>query len=451
MKTLRFFVAFVIVCCTITTLTSCQSKADKAVKQLGDLVTRLDQAGADYQSETWQQATKEYSEILSDMQKCKMSEEKRLEIQQLNAKYGNLKVAALTVSADKFVASLGDDGRDAVKVITSNDARVFYTKETMSSYGMTEKVELICHDVLSGSNTNLKESMTYGLNCVHIIGLIGDRLFYNEFESEGETMDRPIGYVNIKDNSDHGNLFTAMDIDIAASDQLKVTRPSGSEYTVSSTLSDSEYRALNEKWTAEEAKRNTDWLQGTWEYSGYDPIAGRMVLKLVIDGDYVTWYGNGRLMDSGRMDIDIDEQRITFGRDSYMDIDTERQLIYTGSRSEGTRFQKSSSIVESSSSYSGGRLGGNASYGRNFNTSTEVMAYVGNKFRNSAGNVIRVKSYGIVCNGTQITNGVRVVSFNGSRATLTATSPYAHGTQHFYVDASRGTITDGTGDVFYIQ
>ena len=451
MKTLRFFAAAAIVCCTIVALTSCQSKADKVTQRLNDLVTQLEQANAEYQSETWQQATKEYGEILSDMQKCKIPSEKRMEIQQLNAKYNELKVAALTISADKFVASLGDDGRDAVKVITSNNARVFYTKETMSSYGMTEKVELICHDVLSGSNTNLKKSMTYGLNCVHIIGLIGDRLFYNEFESEGETLDRPIGYVNIKDNSDHGNLFTAMDIDIAASDQLKVTRPSGSEYTVSSALSDSEYRALNEKWDAEEARRNTDWLQGTWEYSGYDPIAGYMVLKLVIDGDYATWYGNGKLMDSGHLEIDPEEERISFGQYTGLDIDMARQIIYTGDRSEGTCMRKCTGGGSSGSSYSGRGSNGNTSRVTTFTTSSEVMAYVGNKFRNSSGKVIRVKSYGIVCDGTQITNGVRVVSFNGSRATLTATSPYAQGTQHFYVDASRGTITDGTGDVFYIQ
>ena len=47
-------------------------------------------------------------------------------------------------------------------------------------------------------------------------------------------------------------------------------------------------------------------------------------------------------MDSGHMDIDIDEQRISFGQYTGQDIDTERQIIYVGSRSEGTRFHKTS-------------------------------------------------------------------------------------------------------------
>lgn len=102
----------------------------------------------------------------------------------------------------------------------------------------------------------------------------------------------------------------------------------------------------------------------------------------------------------------------------------------------------------SRSSYSGG----STSYSSTtFNTSSEVMAYVSNRFRNSSGNTITIKYDGLYSNGNQITNAVRVVRFNGSRATLTATSPYTAGTLYFTVDASRGTFTDGSGDVFYIQ
>ena len=210
-------------------------------------------------------------------------------------------------------------------------------------------------------------------------------------------------------------------------------------------------RERKEEEQEKERGRAKSWLQGTWEYSGYDPIAGQMSVRLIIDGDYARWYGNGKLMDSGHLEIDPEEERISFGQYTGLDIDMARQIIYTGGRSEGTYMRKSTGGGSSGSSYSGRGSNGNTSRVTTFTTSSEVMAYVGNKFRNSSGNVIRVKSYGIICNGTQITNGVRVVSFNGSRATLTATSPYAQGTQHFYVDASRGTITDGTGDVFYIQ
>jgi hypothetical protein len=63
--------------------------------------------------------------------------------------------------------------------------------------------------------------------------------------------------------------------------------------------------------------------------------------------------------------------------------------------------------------------------------------------------VITIKYDGLYCNGNQITNAVRVVRFDGSYAKLSATSPYTQGTLYFTVDASRGTITDGSGDVFY--
>ena len=442
MKTLRFFTAAAIVCCTIAALTSCQSKADKAVERLNDLVTRLEKAGADYQSETWQQATKEYGEILSDMQKCKIPSEKRMEIQQLNAKYNELKVAALTISADKFVASRFDDGKDVVKVIRANDARVFYTAQVAD---MIEGV--YAYNVATGTDEVIAGSE---IGYIDIIGLAGNRLFYEETSGVGGISSDQTGYVDISNNEDHAGVIVGCGRKIV-SGELKILRYGGYEYSVSTTLTDSEYKALCEKWDAEEAKRNTEWLQGTWEYSGYDPIAGQMSVRLIIDGDYARWYGNGKLMDSGHLEIDPEEERISFGQYTGLDIDMARQIIYTGGRSEGTYMRKSTGGGSSGSSYSGRGSNGNTSRVTTFTTSSEVMAYVGNKFRNRSGNVIRVKSYGIICNGTQITNGVRVVSFNGSRATLTATSPYAQGTQHFYVDASRGTITDGTGDVFYIQ
>lgn len=195
------------------------------------------------------------------------------------------------------------------------------------------------------------------------------------------------------------------------------------------------------------------WMQGTWAYNGRVHVYGSyytdMTAKLVIDGNYIVSYGNGEVYDEGTIrDIDMEEQRVTFGSQSYFEFDNESRTIYTGTRQEGTRYRKVSSSSDNRSSHTGSSSSGSTT---TFSTSSEVMAYLGNRFKNSAGNVITVKHNCLFSNGNQITNAIRVERFNGSRATLTATSPYTVGTLYFTVDASRGTFTDGSGDVFYIQ
>jgi hypothetical protein len=52
-------------------------------------------------------------------------------------------------------------------------------------------------------------------------------------------------------------------------------------------------------------------------------------------------------------------------------------------------------------------------------------------------------------NGSLVTNAPRVLYFNGTSATISVSSPYTGGgAMIIQVDASRGTITDGSGDVF---
>lgn len=182
------------------------------------------------------------------------------------------------------------------------------------------------------------------------------------------------------------------------------------------------------------------WLQGNWEWSGY--IDGyRNSCRLGVSDDYAVLATPRGVLDQGRITIDLDDNTIHFGY-TYIDFDFYNKRL--GDFSDGMYYKKLSG-GSSSSSYSGSSSG----YSTTFRTSSDVMAYVSNRFKNSIGNVITIKYDGLYCNGNQITNAVRVVRFDGSYAKLSATSPYTQGTLYFTVDASRGTITDGSGDVFY--
>lgn len=185
------------------------------------------------------------------------------------------------------------------------------------------------------------------------------------------------------------------------------------------------------------------WLQGNWEWSGY--IDGSYYsFRLGFSDDYAVLATPRGVYDQGKLTIDYDENKLYFGN-TYFDFDYENGKL--GVFSEGTYYRKmSKSSTATSSSYLSGSTSNSTI---TFRTSSDVMAYVSNRFRNSVGNVITIKYDGLYTDGKQSTNAVRVVQFEGSRARLTATSPYTQGTLYFTVDASRGTFTDGSGDVFY--
>ena len=68
---------------------------------------------------------------------------------------------------------------------------------------------------------------------------------------------------------------------------------------------------------------NYDWLQGTWTTKAI--IMGQTKLaKLVIDGNYATFYSDGEVLDKG--EYEIYDDKINFGS-TYIHIDEEKQLI----------------------------------------------------------------------------------------------------------------------------
>ena len=71
------------------------------------------------------------------------------------------------------------------------------------------------------------------------------------------------------------------------------------------------------------ATNDYDWLQGTWT-ANVNIMGQTKLAKLVIEGNYATFYSDGEVLEKGEFEI-YDEQ-INFGS-TYFNIDEEKQLI----------------------------------------------------------------------------------------------------------------------------
>lgn len=194
------------------------------------------------------------------------------------------------------------------------------------------------------------------------------------------------------------------------------------------------------------------WLQGNWEWNG--TIDGyRNSCRLGVSDDYAVLATPRGVLDQGKITIDFEDKTIHFGS-TYINFDYENGRL--GDFSNGMYYRKMSrsSGSDSRSFYSSS----SSSYSSTtFHTSTEVLSYTGGKFRDRSGNVISIRQEGIYANGGYprgqlITNAVKVVRFDATSALLTTSSPYGGGgAMYIRVDASQGTITDGSGCVYYKQ
>lgn len=133
---------------------------------------------------------------------------------------------------------------------------------------------------------------------------------------------------------------------IRRSDSDNLERDEGNTDETQSFIS-SNYANKTQNEKKEEIKQ---WLQGTWEWSGRIHIYGsrydNVSMKIVVKGNNITAYGNGRVQDQGNIkSIDPFKGRITFGEYSYLDFDynTRKQVLYTGKREEGACYKKTSS------------------------------------------------------------------------------------------------------------
>ncbi len=247
------------------------------------------------------------------------------------------------------------------------------------------------------------------------------------------------------------------------------------EYNLSALLSDEAYadnrkeqkhieEGLAAEWAAEwrrkekekeEMKRMKEWFFGNWEYSGYDEWFGRYTTYVCISENNLRWGYNGKESYNGPYEINMEDRKIYFNRhngfSTYINFDPRNQRLSDG---DGHYFTKVNRSVGASSSnnYAGNTYGSNTRGNVLFRRDSDVIAYTSSHtFKNSMGNRISISFQGMSVNGSLLTNAPRVIYFNGSTATISVSSPYTGGgAMIISVDASRGTITDGSGDVFWM-
>lgn len=197
-----------------------------------------------------------------------------------------------------------------------------------------------------------------------------------------------------------------------------------------------------------------EWLYGNWECSGYDEFLGRYTMFVIITKNTIRWGYNGKESYNGPYEINMEDRKIYFNRhngfSTHINFDPQNHRLSDG---EGHYFKKvNSSRANHSNGYHGNNNSSNTHSNVHFNRDSDVIAYTSSHtFKNSMGNRISISFRGMSVNGSLLTNAPRVIYFNGSTATISVSSPYTGGgAMIISVDASRGTITDGSGDVFWM-
>lgn len=205
-----------------------------------------------------------------------------------------------------------------------------------------------------------------------------------------------------------------------------------------------------QKQEEEERQKQKEWLYGTWEYSGtmdfgsYLGGVKRVSSKLIISEGNLRVYDNGELVYNGYYEI----------RDNEMVYDSRNGssfVIKFDSSSHRIEFDRgkyyskvsTSSYNSSSSTYS--------SSSTTFRTEADVWAYLSSTVYYGRGTRFRITPRYLEVNGSPQTGGVRIVNFNGSRATLQTSDPYSGGQiLTLYINAANGSVSSG-GEVYYAK
>lgn len=203
-----------------------------------------------------------------------------------------------------------------------------------------------------------------------------------------------------------------------------------------------------QKREEEERQRQRVWLLGTWEYNGtidmgrYLGGVKRVSSKLIISDGNLRVYDNGELVYNGYYEIRDNE--IVYdsrnGSSFVIKFDSSSHRIEFD---RGKYYSKiSSSVTSSSSSYSSSTT---------FRTEADVWAYLSSTVYYGRGTRFRITPRFLEVNGSPETGGVRVINFNGSRATLQTSDPYSGGQiLTLYINAANGSVSSG-GEVYYAK
>lgn len=285
-------------------------------------------------------------------------------------------IAKYTKIAEQYKKSLHDDAEILIEVIDTATQKIVYHLND----------NILIHDYATGNTKSLVSTVPYNedYECrqtndfcickdftISDSKLIGDRLFLIiESCNDGYLAEEGVGirifYVNMRDDSFHYVVRCAA-ATFESQDMLNITTyysglHQGSieerTYRLSTGLTDDEYRdsreeqimksnMLHNEIADNEREKMIEWLQGTWEWRGRIHIYGNQYenvsCRLVIDGDFITFYGNSGINDQGRItDVDFAEEVISFGNHSSIDFNQEGKILYY-CRNKNQQFVKVSS------------------------------------------------------------------------------------------------------------
>ena len=239
-------------------------------------------------------------------------------------------------------------------------------------------------------------------------------------------------------------------------DMMAVISHSYNEHDMNNRLTEMRSKSedlASEAWELYEEANIGDWLYGTWESSGWDEWLGRYTSYVCITENSLRFGYNGQDIYNGPYEIDMESHKIIFDRhDGY--------YTHIGFNPQTKRLEDEAGVFRKVSNSGNGSYNSSSYGSRNsnysstvsFRTDTDVISYTSSHtFKNNAGNRIKINFQGLYINGSLVTNAPRVLNFSGSSATISVSSPYiGGGAMIIRVDASRGTITDGSGDVFWM-
>ena len=206
-----------------------------------------------------------------------------------------------------------------------------------------------------------------------------------------------------------GNDFWPVDNDrqVLTYDDLPMRKESGNS-SISSTSSNS-----------------PSWIQGTWTYDMNSPVGTIASYKIVIEGNTMSFYRNGKQMWS---------EQFTY----------KNGKLIGGSHELRTNEDSHRIIDENGNRYNG--RGSSSPF--QFKTGHDVIGYLSGKTYRRDGNSLQIRQDGCYING-QCVSGAPVVTNYSSYSAAVRANLIPSGTITFYINSKDGTMTNSLGESWH--
>lgn len=206
-----------------------------------------------------------------------------------------------------------------------------------------------------------------------------------------------------------GNDFWPVDNDrqVLTYDDLPMRKESGNS-SISSTSSNS-----------------PSWIQGTWTYDMNSPVGTIASYKIVIEGNTMSFYRNGKQMWS---------EQFTY----------KNGKLIGGSHELRTNEDSHRIIDENGNRYNG--RGSSSPF--QFKTGHDVIGYLSGKTYRRDGNSLQIRQDGCYINGQCVSGAPVVTNYSSYSATVRA-NLIPSGTITFYINSKDGTMTNSLGESWH--